>query len=193
MKIALLLGSVREDRKSDRVAHHLLRLLEGQPGIEPTLLDLIEYPAPILVNRWKKDKAPNPVLPALSQHLSEADAMIFISPEYHGSYTGVLKNTIDHFWEEFKRKPIGVVATGSGRFGGINGSTEMQQLVLSLGAFPMPKKLIVPFIHEVYDQNGTPLDARTEMEARDFIAEFLWFATALHTARTRQQAHSNIS
>ncbi len=186
MKIALLLGSVREDRKSDRVAYHLLRLLEGHPGIDATLLDLVEYPAPILITRWKKDQTPHPALPALSQHLMEANGLIFISPEYHGSYTGVLKNAIDHFWEEFKRKPIGVVATGSGRFGGINGSTEMQQLVLSLGAFPMPKKLIVPFIQEAYDLNGIPQDARTDQEARSFVEDFLWFATALHTAKIQQ-------
>jgi len=127
----------------------------------------------------------------VSQSLKQADALLFVSPEYHGSYTGVLKNAVDHYREEFARKVIGVVCTGSGKFGGINASTQLQQLILSLGAFPMPRKLIVPFIQEAFDEDIQPLSLRLEKECKGFVEEFLWFSRAITKAKesTKSKDH----
>ena len=144
MQIAIIIGSVREGRYTDKVAHFLHDQLALKPEVHPHIWDLAQDEVPILTNRWAKQEDPHENLPLMSQFLKTADGIILCSPEYHGSYSGVLKNAIDHFWKEFYRKPMGVVATGSGRFGGINASSEMQQLILSLGAFPMPTKLLVP-------------------------------------------------
>ncbi|MEO0471661.1 MAG: NAD(P)H-dependent oxidoreductase, partial [Bacteroidota bacterium] len=138
MNIAIISGSVRSGRHSHKVATYLHQQLSLRDGIKVDLMDLHTWQLPILENRWKKLDNPPSNLVNFSASLQTADGLIFVSPEYHGSYTGVLKNAVDHYWHEFHRKPIGVVATGSGKFGGINASTEMQQLILSLGAFPMP-------------------------------------------------------
>jgi NAD(P)H-dependent FMN reductase len=36
-----------------------------------------------------------------------ADAFVLASPDYHGSMSGVMKNFLDHFWEEFAGKAFG--------------------------------------------------------------------------------------
>ncbi len=183
MNIALFLGSTRKDRKSDQAALHLLQLFQQHADVHAEILDLDEAQLPIFTERWGESQNPDPALVAFSAKLHTADALVFISPEYHGSYTGAFKNAIDHFWAEFQRKPIGVVATGSGRFGGINASTQMQQLVLSLGGFPMPRKLLVPFVQKVYQDPGIPLDEQLAKDAISFVNEFLWFAKALVQAK----------
>lgn len=186
MNIVLILGSVREGRKTDRVALHLKALLEAQEGTTVTLLDLAEFRLPVFSSRWAKESEPDPAIVAFSNELSQADAMVLISPEYHGSYTGVLKNALDHYWGEFKRKPIGVVTTGSGKFGGINASSEMQQLVLSLGAFPMPTKLLVPFIQDAFTETGEPSDERVKLDCLKFVEEFIWFSQAISSAKAER-------
>ncbi|MDX1908536.1 MAG: NAD(P)H-dependent oxidoreductase [Bacteroidia bacterium] len=183
MKIAMILGSVREGRKTDRLAYYLLERLEAEPGIEPVMLDLKEQVLPFYAHRWREQDPQDPTLAAVGAELARADAMILISPEYHGSYTGVLKNALDHYWDEFKRKPIGVVATASGRMGGINASTEMQQLVLSLGGFPMPYKLIVPFIADAFTPERQPAQPAVQTAVDTFVREFVWFARALTYAK----------
>ncbi|MEZ4825288.1 MAG: NAD(P)H-dependent oxidoreductase [Bacteroidia bacterium] len=183
MKIGIILGSVREGRRTHRVAHRLVEVLSAQDEVEVRLLDLEEYDLPLLRDRWERQEPVNPVLATFSAYLRESDALIFVSPEYHGSYTGVLKNAIDHFWKEFSHKPIGVVATGAGRFGGINASTEMQMLILSLGAFPMPYKLLVPFVNKIFAADDSLPDQDFEKNLQQFVSEFLWFARALANAR----------
>jgi azobenzene reductase len=112
--------------------------------------------------------------------------MIFLSPEYHGSYSGALKNAVDYFTAEFKRKPIGVVAVGSGRFGGINASTEMQQLVLSLGAYPMPYKLLVPHVQHAFDEKGELKDDQLGKGMDKFVTEFVWLSEAILDKKKKQ-------
>jgi NAD(P)H-dependent FMN reductase len=85
---------------------------------------------PCSKSNTEKVKTRSKVFDDIQEKLDQADASVFLSPEYHGSYSGALKNAVDYFSTEFRRKPIGVVAVGAGRMGGINASTEMQQLVL---------------------------------------------------------------
>jgi azobenzene reductase len=183
MQIVILLGSVRAGRQTYKITDYLETQLAQQPGVDVNQIDLRTAQLPIFHERWQKQDEPQAELLRLSQLLTSADAIIFASPEYHGSYTGVLKNAIDHYRQEFSRKPIGVVATGAGRFGGINASTEMQRLILSIGGFPMPYKLLVPNIMQAFSDDLQPQDEQLEKSVERFIQEFLWFARAITTAR----------
>lgn len=186
MKLVILLGSIRQGRQTHKIAHYLFERFQAQPGVAPELIDLKTLRLPIFESRWQQEEAPDAALLDLGQRLDAADALLFVSPEYHGSYSGVLKNAVDHYWKEFARKPIGVVATGAGQFGGLNGSTEMQQLILSLGAFPMPLKLLVPRIKDAFDEQDQLINDKTAQLAEKFVQEFLWFARAIVTAKAQQ-------
>ncbi|MEM9985575.1 MAG: NAD(P)H-dependent oxidoreductase [Bacteroidota bacterium] len=183
MKIAILLGSVREGRQTPKITYYLQTQLEVHAGVDADVIDLKAVQLPIFSNRWQKNESPHPNLPRISQLLHDADAIIFASPEYHGSYTGVLKNAVDHYWQEFYRKPIGVVATGAGRYGGINASSEMQQLILSLGAYPIPYKLLVPQIKGAFDDEDQLIDDHVAEAVEKFVSEFLWFSQAITQAK----------
>ena len=187
MNLIILLGSVREGRQSHKIAQYLLHRFEAEAGVDPELVDLKTQPLPIFESRWQQEDTPSEALVSLGQRMQAADAMIFISPEYHGSYTGVLKNAVDHYWQEFSRKPIGVVATGAGQFGGLNASSEMQQLILSLGAFPMPLKLLVPRIKHAFDEQEDLIEAKSRELTEKFVSEFLWFSRAIVAAKERQE------
>ena len=179
MRIAIIIGSVRRGRQSDQVCLYLEKALNQLKGVETKVLDLKDYNLPIYTDKWV-NQDPQPVaLLAFSKELKKADAIILASPEYHGSYTGVLKNALDHYWKEFARKPIGVVATGSGRFGGINASSHMQQLILALGAYPMPYKLLVPYVEQAFGEDGLPKEELLDKNIKKFVDEFFWFASAL--------------
>jgi azobenzene reductase len=52
-----------------------------------------------------------------------ADAFVLVSPDYHGSMSGVMKNFLDHFWEEFAGKTFGYVCTSHEK-----GLTAMDQM-----------------------------------------------------------------
>lgn len=183
MNIAIILGSVREGRRTEQVCLYLQEELNREVGVEAHLMDLASYELPILTDRWAEQDPPPRDLATFSAQLKAADGIILASPEYHGSYTGVLKNALDHFWKEFKRKPMGVVATGSGQYGGINASLHMQQLILHLGGYPLPYKLLVPHVNRAFDEEGIPLTEGLIKTTRNFIQEFMWFVGAIAKAK----------
>lgn len=185
--IVIILGSTRQARKSDRIAFYLKEQLALRPEVKVELLDLAQTSIPIFEERWQGKANPPIELLNISKQLQQADALIFCSPEYHGSYTGAFKNALDHFWKEFKRKPIGVVTTGAGKMGGINASTQMQLLILSLSAYPMPFKLLVPFIQHAFDEEGNPKEEFLINQTELFIDEFLWFSEKFVPSPVKQQ------
>ena len=187
MNILIISGSIRTGRKSHDVAVELQKRFVSQ-GLQDThVLDLAVYTLPVLEEKYLPGNNYMPEgLTDIQQMLDAADAMIFLSPEYHGSYTGALKNAVDYFWKEFQRKPIGVVAVASGRMGGINASSHMQQLILSLGAFPMPYKLLIPTVQNAFDDSGLITDEFLSKSFDKFVSEYLWFAEAIADRKAKE-------
>jgi len=179
MKIAILLGSVREGRQSHKIAHYLQARLQ-EKGITADLIDLAENPLPIMGIHPQ----PPPEVERIGVRLQEADALLFVTPEYHGSFSGVIKNAIDYFWAEFQKKPIGVVTVSAGKMGGINASSQLQHVILSLGAFALPTKLLVPEVQNVFDDSFQPVNEGLIKSADKFLDEYLWFADAVYQKKS---------
>jgi len=179
INIVIILGSVRVGRETHKVTTELKKRFHAAGFGNTQVLDLAKYNLPIAEERFGKTPTAINGIDNVQAILAKADAFVFVSPEYHGSYSGVLKNFLDYFGDEFKRKPIGVVSVSTGRFGGINASTEMQLLVLALGAFPMPLKLLVPTVHFTISEEGEVKEDFLNTNFNKFVQEFSWFATAI--------------
>jgi azobenzene reductase len=182
MKIAILLGSVRTGRQTHKIAFYVQKKLIER-GHEVLMLDLGTEPVPLMDERYGRAGQQASEVNALAEKLKQADAIILVSPEYHGSFTGVLKNALDYYWTEFMRKPMGVIATGSGRMGGINASTQLQHVILSMGAYPLPYKLLVPQIQLAFDEQMQPAQEELVKNTERFLDEFLWFTNAIAQAK----------
>ena len=190
MNILIMSGSVRTGRKSHNVTVELQKRFIAHGLVDTHVLDLAVYNLPVLEEKFLAGSDMPAGLAEIQQMLDTADAMVFLSPEYHGSYSGALKNAVDYFWKEFMRKPIGVVAVASGRFGGINASTEMQQLILSLGGFPMPYKLLIPVVQNAFDEEGKIIDEILAKNFDKFISEYAWFAEAIVDRKAKESVTS---
>ncbi len=158
--------------------------------LQTDILDLAEYSLPILEDeRYHMHPNPSKELVEIHNRLNDADALVFLSPEYMGSYTGALKNAIDYFFGEFVKKPIGVVTISAGKFGGINASTQLQQLVLSLGAYPVPTKLLVPMVQNAFTEAGVLIDEPLSKSIDKFVSEFVWLADAIVSKKQGAAKH----
>lgn len=184
MKVAIIVGSIRIGRQSHKIAYYLEKQFQER-GIKTDIIDLLFYPLPMLIERVNLHPNEPAAVTGLSKRLQQADAILLVTPEYHGSYSGVLKNAIDYFRTEFRRKPMGVVSTSAGKLGGISASVQLQQLVLHLGACPVPLKLTVPEIHLQFDDDYNPLNDGIVKTAQHYLDEFLWFAGAIVSAKQR--------
>lgn len=185
MKITILLGTVRKERKSHSAAYYVAKSLEER-GIDTDLIDLAKEQLPIL--GYETDNTEDKTrVKEIGERIDESDALIFVTPEYQGSFSGVIKNAMDHFFPEFHKKPIGVVAASAGSMAGINASTQLQHVILSLGAFPMPFKLLIPEIHKAFDDRYEPQNEKIVMNTDKFLDEFLWFSDALVQKKNQEK------
>lgn len=185
MKVAILIGSIRKGRQSQKAAYLIEKKLEAR-GVEVDIIDLAENTLPMLEERADRDPQVSPDVIAVGKRLAVADSVILLSPEYHGSYTGVLKNALDYYRAEFQKKPIGVIAVSSGKMAGINASVQMQHLVLSMGAYALPQKFLVPDITNTIDEHGHTEVAALQAQADKFAEEFLWLTQAIVSAKNNQ-------
>jgi azobenzene reductase len=86
-------------------------------GVQPDLLDLRATPLPIADPAYHEapERHPDPVIRDLAQRASAAGGFVLGSPVYHNSYSGVLKNCLDHLGiRQFAGKPVALVAHGGG-------------------------------------------------------------------------------
>ncbi len=186
-RIAILAGSARVGRESHKIALYLEQILQEQ-SVSVNLIDLKETPLPIMDERYNFIEHTNPTIHFIADALQKADGVIFISPEYTGSISGVLKNAIDFFARIMTGKPIGVVATSNGKLGGITASHQIQQIILSMNSYPMPYKLLVKEIKTAFDENLQPAREDIIKDTQRFVNEFVPFAKAIHTMKLAKNA-----
>lgn len=179
--IPILLGSVRRGRSSDRAARFVEARLRTRAETE--LLDLLQCDLPIMEERLQFQENPPPHLEELGRRLARADALVIVSPEYNGGYPGVLKNTLDYFYPEYRRKPVGIVTVSGGGFGGVNCLAQLRQVVLALGAYPIPAALPISRVAQSLDEEGNPLESAYERRAEKFLDELMWITSALARQR----------
>lgn len=179
LNIAIVIGSVRTGRQSHKAAYFIEKKLNERKDVRVKVIDLIKYEIPILEERLGRTDNPPAAVKEAGSILDSADAIILVSPEYHGGMSGVLKNFLDYYTQEITRKPIGVVTASGGKFGGINASHEMQKLILAIGSYPMPKKFLVSSVHEAFDIEFNVLKDDIAKGAEVFLNEYIWFANTI--------------
>ncbi len=187
MKIAIISASIRQGRLTHKVALELKKRL-SEAGMSASLIDLSSYAFPLFEHVYKGD-SPLKGTEELRNILHQADAMLFVSPEYNGSYTSALKNMTDHFSKaEFSKKAIGVVSVSSGPMGGIRGALHMQQLVLALFAYPVPQMMLVPEVQHKFSEDGRLTDTAFAKKLDTFLKDYLWLAGAIADKKEKEPA-----
>lgn len=139
--------------------------LEGarEVGAQTTLVDLHDYDLPFA--GLKVDPERYPDVARLSAQVRAAHGVLWGTPEYHGSYSGVLKNALDLMgFDEFQGKMIGLVGVAGGSIGAINALSHLRTVGRQLHAWVLPQQASIGRAHQAFDADGKLKDA--ELEAR---------------------------
>ena len=113
MNIAIILGSVRQDRHSEKVGKWVTKKIEER-NHNAMLIDPMQLDLPLLDKMYKEMKQPEPKFQKLQEMIVSADGYIPITPEYNHTISGALKNTLDYCLEEYFFKPSAIVSYSVG-------------------------------------------------------------------------------
>ncbi|MDC8758192.1 NADPH-dependent FMN reductase [Janthinobacterium fluminis] len=114
--IAVVVGSLRKDSFNRKMAAAIVKL--GPPHFVFTQAEIGDLP---LYNQ-DDDGQPGEQVQRLKAHIAGAQGLLFVTPEYNRSISGVLKNAIDHASRPYGQsvwagKPAGVLGVSVGAAG----------------------------------------------------------------------------
>lgn len=173
--ITILSASVRNGRKSHRVAKYFERYIHDHALAHCSILDLNEYQFPVFEERLRFHPSPTPAMLEYAQRIKETDGVLIVTPEYNGGYPAALKNAIDLLYDEWHRKPVAISTVSDGQFGGTQVITSIQFSLWKMRAWTVPAMFPVPKVDELLNEDGTPPDRESiDKRAHKFLGELLW-------------------
>jgi chromate reductase, NAD(P)H dehydrogenase (quinone) len=174
MRVLAISGSLRRD--SNNTA--LLRALreEAPSGVEIELWDGLKEIPPY---DGDDDLVPGPAkVEAFRSLVREADAVFFATPEYNSSIPGALKNALD--WASrplatnaFRNKPVAVIGSSAGAFGGVWAAAELRKVLAAMGARVTEVEMAVGHAQDKLDEAGELADDETRSGLREALDTLL--------------------
>jgi NAD(P)H-dependent FMN reductase len=96
----------------------------------------------------------------LKAAVKRAHGIVLGTPEYHGSFSGILKNALDLMgFEEFEGKMIGLVGVSDGRMGAFDALNSLRNVGRALHAWVVPEQVSIPEASRVFDLKGRVRDS----------------------------------
>lgn len=185
IRVIAICGSLRE---VSRTRQALLIALAGaaELGAEVQLIDLRDYDLTFCDGDNDDRHVPADVL-RLRADVRSAQGIILGTPEYHGGYSGVLKNALDLMgFAEFEGKMVGLVGVSGGRLGAIEALSGLRAVGRALHAWVLPEQVAIPQAWRQFDSDGNSKDAELEGRLRQLGRQVARFAY-LHTAEQARE------
>lgn len=173
MKLATILGSLNKDgscANALKIVQNELTLLER---IELVKIDPNDFNLPFPGQSDSKSDAKN-----LQILLSDASGIIISTPEYHGSFSSIIKLIIENlgFPSVLSGKPISLLGVASGSIGAIKSLEQLRSVCSHIGAIVLPGPVSIANVRSVFDINGNCLNEKVEQRLKTLANEMLSYA-----------------
>jgi chromate reductase len=172
-RIAVIVGSLRRESFSRKVALNLARLAPGH-----LKLGIVEIGALPHYNQDLETANPPEEWTRFRAEVAAADAVLFVTPEYNRSLPGVLKNAIDvgsrpHGKSCWSKKPAAVVSVTPGALGGFGANHHLRQstVFLDMPVMPQPEAYLSG-VGDWFDADGRIEKDETDRFLAGFMAAF---------------------
>lgn len=172
-KVAVIVGSLRKDSHNLKLAKALVKL--GQDKFDSHFVNIADLP---LYNQDLDENFPAPAL-RVKKEIEEADAILFVTPEYNRGVPAPLKNAID--WasrpygkNSFAKKTAAVCGVSVGSIGTACAQHALKPTFSYLDMALMgPPEVYIHFKENLIDKDGRVNDAGTEKFLQGFVDAFV--------------------
>jgi chromate reductase len=139
---------------------------------------------------FNQDEERNPPakVAELKRKIREADAILFVTPEYNYSVPGVLKNAID--WASrpygdsaWNGKPAAIMGASIGNIGTARAQYHLRQTMVFLNMFPLNQpEVMIGNAAERFDAQGNLADETTKDYIRKLLQSLIDWTGRIGTA-----------
>jgi NAD(P)H-dependent FMN reductase len=148
-RVVALCGSLRDESKTRIVLGEALEAAENA-GARTNLVDLRSYDLPPL----DADNTSVGDAESLRRIVEAADSVLLGTPNYHGSFSGVLKNALDYCGrDEFDNTTVGLLEVAAGDFPG-SALHHLRTVCRVLNAWTLPLEVAIPRSYSIIEDSG---------------------------------------
>jgi NAD(P)H-dependent FMN reductase len=184
LQILLISGSTRQPSHTRALTGKIETAL-AQQDVKTNHWNLRERPLPIADPEFHHDplQHTDPIVRNFAEYAHNSDAFVLSSPIYHNSYSGVLKNALDHLAiAQFYYKPVGLVSHGGQR--STQAVDQLRIVVRGLLGNAIPTQVCTSGsdyteVNSQYDLTSGEILLRIER----FVTELILFAHQLRMLR----------
>jgi NAD(P)H-dependent FMN reductase len=132
--LTIIAGTNRQNSQTLKISY-LYQSLLAQKGVQSQVLDLTKLPHDFAFSALYEHNGKHEVFNQFRQIIKESEKLIFIVPEYNGSFPGVLKTFIDGlpYPDAFLNKKAALVGVSSGVLGGAYALSHLHEIFSYLG------------------------------------------------------------
>jgi len=197
--IAIIVASTRTARFADYPLRWLLEQTSDNTDFTFEVVDLREHTLPSETLQGSAAAAPRQYGSddhrALGELFDRADGFLVLVNEYNHGYSAPLKNTLDHYFVEFNRKPISFI--GYGNVGGARAIEQLRQVAdeLDMASVRPTVNILGQYVMAIRGGNENVAEVFEPLEPRlqALLADLQWWATALKTARDADRERTDAS
>lgn len=139
--ITVVVGTNRKNSVSRQIAEHYISLLKDK-NQTCQLVDLADVPADFITTALYEFNGANPAFNEIREKVQASEKLIFVVPEYNGSFPGILKSFIDglKYPEGVRDKKAALVGLSSGVQGGVFAMSHLTDIFNYLGMHVLAMK-----------------------------------------------------
>lgn len=179
------IGGTSAQRSSSLTALNAVLAAAAQEGAQTTVLELGQLGLPMYEHGV-------PVTDAVKRYaetVSQADALVWSSPLYHGTISGLFKNAID--WLEvlsaaeppyLHDKPVGLLAVAAGGHA-LQAISAMEHMVRALRGWTVPYVVAVNRASDAFERDGTVKSDSVDRQLKKLGSEMVRAATLFGAAK----------
>ena len=177
--VTIICGTNRPDSETAKFSKKYFELFKSK-GVEVKLLELEKIPHDwFFADMYDAKKQAKSIAKVQEDYFFSAEKLLFVAPEYNGSFPGVLKLFLDaisirEYAQNFKNKKAALSGIASGRAGNLRGIDHLTGILHHVGTTVMPQNLPISSIGSLKDEAGE-INADTVKTMEEFVDTFLAF------------------
>ena len=159
IRIAVVCGSVRPGNYTLMAVNVVAVSLSAHPDVSVDIVDpsALDLPPPGV-------DATSSSASELQEVIRGATAVILATPEYHGSFSSVMKLIIENlgFPSVLGGKPVALLGVAGGSIGAIKSLEQLRGVCSHVGAIVLPCPVSVAHVRSAFNEEGECVDANVE-------------------------------
>jgi chromate reductase, NAD(P)H dehydrogenase (quinone) len=177
--IVVIVGSLRKESFTLKIANALAKLAP-----DTLKLDVVTLHGLSFFNQDLEATPPADWL-AFREKIQKSAGVLFVTPEYNRSISGVLKNAIDvasrpYGKSSFMGKPTGIISNSPGPLGGVSAAKHLQNILPGIsGPILGQPEIYLNGVGDAFDDKGQLIKEALQAVLKQYVDAYAAFVQRL--------------